>query len=212
MAEFAAEADTAVREAAARNMFRAWYVPFYGYGIIHGNPHPGNYSVNADASINLYDFGRIRAFPPHFVEGVIELYHALRTEDRDRATHAYACWGFQDISSELLDTLNIWAGFIYKPLMEDRVQRIQEWDSGIYGATIAGKIHAQLREIGGVTPPREFVLMDRAAIELGSVFLRLRAELNWHRIFHELIEGFDVADLDACQLAALQEHGLAPAR
>ena len=28
-------------------------------------------------------------------------------------------------------------------------------------------------------PPREFVLMDRGAVGLGSVFLRLHAELNW---------------------------------
>ena len=30
------------------NMFRAWYVPFYGYGVIHGDPHLGNYTVRAD--------------------------------------------------------------------------------------------------------------------------------------------------------------------
>ncbi len=210
MAEFAAGANMAAREAAAFHMFRAWYVPFYGYGVIHGDPHLGNYSVNADASINLYDFGCIRAFPPRFVEGVIELYHALRTEDRDRAAHAYECWGFENISNELLETLNIWAGFLYKPLMEDKVQRIQVSESGTYGATIASKVHAQLREIGGVTPPREFVLMDRAAIGLGSVFLRLRAELNWHRIFHELIDEFDTDGLAARQSAALMEQGLEP--
>ncbi len=66
MAQFAEEAGTTQREAAALNMFRAWYVPFYGYGVIHGDPHLGNYSVNADASINLYDFGCIRVFPRVF--------------------------------------------------------------------------------------------------------------------------------------------------
>ena len=208
MARFAEEADQAAREAAALNMFRAWYVPFYGYGVIHGDPHLGNYSVNADASINLYDFGCVRVFPPRFVEGVVELYHALRTDDRDRAAHAYQRWGFENISNELLDTLNIWAGFLYKPLMEDKVQRIQESESGTYGATVAGKVHEQLRAIGGVTPPREFVLMDRAAIGLGSVFLRLRAELNWHRIFHDLIEEFELEGLAARQAEVLTTHGL----
>ncbi len=208
MARFAEEADQAAREAAALNMFRAWYVPFYGYGVIHGDPHLGNYSVNADASVNLYDFGCVRVFPPRFVEGVVELYHALRTDDRDRAAHAYQRWGFENISNELLDTLNIWAGFLYKPLMEDKVQRIQESESGTYGATVAGKVHEQLRAIGGVTPPREFVLMDRAAIGLGSVFLRLRAELNWHRIFHDLIEEFELEGLAARQAEVLTTHGL----
>jgi len=168
----------------------------------------GNYSVNADASINLYDFGCIRVFPAHFVEGVVELYHALRTDDRDRAAHAYQRWGFDEISNELLDTLNIWAGFLYKPLLEDRVQRIQESESGTYGATVAGKVYEELRRIGGVTPPREFVLMDRAAIGLGSVFLRLRAELNWHRIFHDLIDEYDLDGLTKRQSGALTAEGL----
>ena len=90
------------------------------------------------------------------------------------------------------------------------MQRIQESESGTYGATIASKVHEQLREIGGVTPPREFVLMDRAAIGLGSVFLRLRAELNWHRVFHELIDEFDLEGLASRQSKALEVQGLAP--
>ena len=48
-------------------------------------------------------------------------------------------------------------------------------------------MHAGLKRTGGVKPPREFVLMDRSAIGLGGVFLRLKAELNWSRLFHGLI-------------------------
>ncbi|HAO57223.1 MAG TPA: ABC transporter ATP-binding protein, partial [Alphaproteobacteria bacterium] len=44
---------------------------------------------------------------------------------------------------------------------------------------------------GGIRPPREFVLMDRAAVGLGSVFMHLGAEVNWHTLFHELIDDFD---------------------
>ena len=57
--------------------------------------------------------------------------------------------------------------------------------------------------------PREFVFMDRAAIGLGSVFLHLRAELNWHRLFHQLIDDFDEARLGARQAEALKAAGLA---
>ena len=58
-------------------MFRAWYVPFYFYGVIHGDPHLGNYTVRPDGSVNLMDFGCVRVFPPRFVRGSIELYRAL---------------------------------------------------------------------------------------------------------------------------------------
>ncbi|MCA8930503.1 MAG: AarF/ABC1/UbiB kinase family protein, partial [Alphaproteobacteria bacterium] len=56
-----------VRNAVATNMFRAWYIPFYTYGVIHGDPHLGNYSVRPDNGINLLDFGCIRVFPSTFV-------------------------------------------------------------------------------------------------------------------------------------------------
>ena len=59
------------RNALALNMFRAWYVPLYHYGIIHGDPHLGNYTVRPDNSINLLDFGCIRVFPPSFIGGLL---------------------------------------------------------------------------------------------------------------------------------------------
>lgn len=198
-----------VRNELALAMFRAWYVPFYEYGVIHGDPHLGNYTVREDqASINLLDFGCIRVFPPSFVQGVIDLYRALRDDDMDLAVYAYESWGFENVSKELLEILNVWARFLYRPLMDDKVQRIQETDSGQFGAKIAGQVQKELAKLGGVQPPREFVLVDRAAIGLGSVFMHLKAEVNWHRQFHALIDDFDTQRLTERQNAALAASGL----
>lgn len=194
----------------AVNMFNAWYVPFYGYGVIHGDPHLGNYTVRPDRSINLLDFGCVRVFPPSFVKGVTDLYHALSTDDAELAVEAYRTWGFRNTSREVVDVLNIWARFVYAPLMEDRARRIQESPSGVYGRDTAEKVHDELRRIGGVEIPREFVFMDRAAIGLGSVFLHLKAEVNWHQMFQDLIRDFDVAILAGRQREALAAQGLEP--
>ena len=197
-----------VRNDIARAMFHAWYVPFYQFGVIHGDPHLGNYQVRADHGINLLDFGAIRVFPPKFVRGVIDLYEAIRDGDNAKAREAYEGWGFQGLTNEQMDVLNQWARFVYEPLLDDRVRRIQENGDSQYGRSVAEKVHAGLRQTGGVRPPREFVLMDRSALGLGSVFLRLRAEQNWCRMFHELIEGFDTAAVAARQAAALAEAGV----
>jgi hypothetical protein len=69
-------------------------------------------------------------------------------------------------------------------------------------------VFGELRRMGGVRPPREFVFMDRAAIGLGAVFIHLRASINWHQLFESLIEGFDVDALARRQQAALGEAGL----
>jgi len=192
----------------AVNMFRAWYVPFYSYGVIHGDPHLGNYTVRPDGSVNLMDFGCVRVFPPRFVRGSIELYRALMSDDLDRAVSAYQDWGFSGLSREMIAVLNRWAAFLYGPLMDDRPRRLTEGMAGGFGRDMAQNVFGELRKMGGVRPPREFVFMDRAAIGLGAVFIHLRASLNWHRLFESLIEGFDVDALAARQQGALAEAGL----
>jgi len=197
------------RDRIAMNLFRAWYVPFYEYGVIHGDPHPGNYTVGNDDAINLLDFGCIRIFDASFVRGVIDLYRALETGDNALAVSAYETWGFKKLTKAHIETLNIWARFLYGPLLEDRARPIGELDgTGMYGRATAHKVHQRLREIGGVEIPQAFVFMDRAALGLGSVFIHLRANLNWHQLFHKLIAGFDEGVLRARQGAALAAQGL----
>lgn len=202
------EAPLEERNTLAMSMFRAWYVPFYKYGVIHGDPHLGNYSARGDDAINLLDYGCIRIFPPTFVGAVIDLYRALLHKDEELAVHAYETWGFSNLDKRMIEILNQWAEFLYAPLLEDKVQKIQEKSNVQYGAGVAAKVHADLKQAGGVTPPREFVLMDRAAIGLGSVFTHLSAEINWHRQFHELIEDFSVGMVAERQAAALKSVGL----
>jgi predicted unusual protein kinase regulating ubiquinone biosynthesis (AarF/ABC1/UbiB family) len=202
-----------VRNRLATAMFTAWWFPFSRFGVIHGDPHLGNYSVfdrnGMPGGINLLDYGCIRIFPPKFVGGVVDLYNGLRTGNDDLVVHAYETWGFKRLTRELIDILNIWARFIYGPLLEDRVRTLADGvKPGDYGRRQAFEVHRALKEKGPVTVPREFVFMDRAAIGLGGVFLHLRAELNFYRLFNEAIEDFSVERVRERQANALAAVGL----
>ena len=198
------------RNKIAGALFSAWYKPLYQYGVIHGDPHLGNFQIRPDDGLNLLDFGAIRIFPPKFVRGIIDLHDALSREDMDLAHHAYESWGFKDLSNDTMEVLNGWARFVYEPLMQDRVRAIQETNDPQYGRAVLEKVHAGLVRTGGVKPPREFVLMDRSAVGLGSIFLRLGAKLNWYRMFHELVDGFNEAELAERQRLALAETRVPP--
>lgn len=201
------DAPAEERNAIAMALFRAWYGPFYRFGVIHGDPHPGNYTVRVDHGLNLLDFGCVRIFPPAFVAGVIGLYRALLADDRDATIAAYQAWGFSNLSPELIEVLNLWARFVYAPVLQDRTQSMEQTNNTRYGRETAFKVHEQLRRLGGVEVPREFVFLDRAAIGLGGVFLQLRAEINWYQMFQGLIADFDHQALAARQAAALQAVG-----
>ncbi|BFL64584.1 ABC1 kinase family protein [Roseomonas mucosa] len=197
------------RDAYARVLFRAWYVPFYHYGVIHGDPHLGNYQIRSDLhGINLLDFGTIRVFPPHFVTAVVRLYEAVRDGDDEKAIHAFEAWGFRNLPRETWQVLMKWARFLHEPLIDDRVRPISETQDPQFGRKVAEEVHAGLKKTGGVRPPREFVLMDRSTVGLGSVFLRLKAKQNWHRLFEELIAGYDEDALAARQAEALRQAGV----
>jgi len=203
-----------VRNRLGTAMFSAWWFPFSRFGVIHGDPHLGNYTVFAvdgtPHGINLLDYGCIRIFPPKFVGGVVDLYNGLRQGDDDLIVHAYETWGFKRLSRDLIEALNIWARFIYGPLLQDRVRTIADGlKPSEYGRREAFRVHQALKQRGPVTVPREFVFMDRAAIGLGGVFLHLRAELNFHRLFNEAIEQFSVARVAKQQAKALAAAGLA---
>jgi predicted unusual protein kinase regulating ubiquinone biosynthesis (AarF/ABC1/UbiB family) len=207
------EATLATRNLIATAMFKAWWLPFSRFGVIHGDPHLGNYTVRQAydevAGINLLDYGCVRIFPPAFVSGVVDLYEGLRGDDRARIVHAYETWGFRGLSKALIDTLNIWARFIYGPILDDRVRTVANGvEPGKYGRREAFQVHSALKKLGPVKVPREFVFMDRAAVGLGAVFLHLRAELNFFQLFNEAIAGFAVNALAKRQKDALSEIGL----
>ena len=86
------KAKKEIRNKIAKNMFYTWYRPFYKYGIIHGDPHLGNYTVQSNHSINLFDFGCMRVFKGKFIQGVIDLYFALQKNNMSQAVHAYEQW------------------------------------------------------------------------------------------------------------------------
>jgi predicted unusual protein kinase regulating ubiquinone biosynthesis (AarF/ABC1/UbiB family) len=204
------DAPQETRNHIAEMLFWTWWGPFNSHAVIHGDPHLGNYQVTGEGTgLNLLDFGCIRIFPPGFVEGVVDLYRALQKDDFDAAYAAYEKWGFVGLSKELVEVLNIWARFIYGPLLDDRVRSVADGvTAGEYGRKEAFAVRKLLKEKGPVKIPREFVFMDRAAIGLGAAYLRLGAELNYCRLFEESLDGFDVEAVAKRQAEAMAAVGL----
>jgi predicted unusual protein kinase regulating ubiquinone biosynthesis (AarF/ABC1/UbiB family) len=206
------------RDAIAVGLFDAWWRPFLRYGLIHGDPHLGNYAVVASGEgearkvegINLFDYGCVRIFPPRFVRGVVELYLALKASDDARIAEAYRMWGFPKLNRGTFDAMTIWARFICGTILDDRVRTAADGVSpSEYGRREIGAAMRALRaEGGGLVIPREFVFLERATIGLGGAFLRLGARLNFHRMYEDAIVGFDEAAIAKRQAEGLAWVGL----
>ncbi|MCL4713617.1 MAG: AarF/ABC1/UbiB kinase family protein [Hyphomonadaceae bacterium] len=204
------DAPQDTRNRIAELLFKAWWGPMTHYGVIHGDPHLGNYALTENAErLHLIDFGCVRVFPARFLEGVVGLWRGLKAEDMDQVAHSYEIWGFKNLNAELIDALTMWARFIYGPLLDDRVRTIaDDVPPAQYGRREAFEVRKRLKTLGPVLIPREFVFMDRAAIGLGAAFLHLRAELNLGAMFADSVEGFSAEALAARQSEALARVGL----
>ena len=206
------------RDAIAVGLFDAWWRPFLRYGVIHGDPHLGNYTVAASGEgrrkvegVNLFDYGCVRVFPPRFVLGVVELYRGFKAHDQARVAQAYEMWGFSRLSRGALEAMNIWARFLCGPILDDRVRTAADGvKPSEYGRREMGQVMRALKAEGGGLPvPREFVFLERATIGIGSVFLRLGARLNFHSLYEDAIAGFDEETVARRQAGALEAVGLA---
>jgi predicted unusual protein kinase regulating ubiquinone biosynthesis (AarF/ABC1/UbiB family) len=176
-----------LKQQVAENLFQAWYYPLYQHGVLHGDPHFGNYRMTPDGGIIVLDFGCVREFSNSFLAGVHKLYHALELNNAAKALDAYEMWGFENLTPQLVDALNIWAKFLYGPLLDDRIRPLV--NSPQDGKDAAKAVIQALKQSGKVRPPKEFVFMDRAAVGIGSAMIHLGVELNWHRLFQNLISG-----------------------
>lgn len=200
------DAPQDVRNRMAELLFIAWWRPMAKFGVIHGDPHLGNYTFTGNAAeLNMLDFGCVRIFPPAFVQGVVKLYRALQNDDIDGVGAAYRDWGFGDLPRGAVEALTIWAKFMYAPMLDDRVRTAADGvKPGEYGRKEIMRVKDAIQAYGPITVPREFVFMDRAAIGLGAAFLHLRAELNFHQLFEAQIANFELNAVSARQQDALK--------
>ena len=132
----------------------------------------------------------------------------MRDNNQKLAIKAYKAWGFNNLTKELIAVLNVWATYIYGPLLVNKKRYIQNPNAVKNGKEIASNVYKELKKLGGISPPKEFVLIDRAAVGLGSVFMHLNAHLNWHKIIENLIEDFDEELLESKQKAILKKTNI----
>jgi predicted unusual protein kinase regulating ubiquinone biosynthesis (AarF/ABC1/UbiB family) len=205
----ALKAPQSRRDDIARALFHAWFAPLYRFGVVHGDAHLGNYTVRGDGGVNLLDFGCVRIFPARVVEGLVDLYQALRKRDDDLAARAYAKWGFAEVTPDLVEKMGVWAKLVFAALLEDRERRIGESAPFAAGPEQIWALKQRLRQGANVRPPREFVFIARAIVGIGAAMVHLDANLNWHRMFEALVKDFNVHAVAERQSRALAAAGVA---
>ena len=123
-------------------------------------PASGQLHGTKDNSINLLDYGCVRVFKPELVPGVIKLYPGRCRKAAMNLRLRLIRRGVLSIPATRWSRPLIYGQIHLCSFLEDKIRPIEETNTGLYGRETASKVHQELRKIGGVTVPREFVFMD----------------------------------------------------
>ncbi len=197
--DIARDAPPDLRGRIGRELFAAWYRPFFSFGLLHGDPHPGNYlwgtvgegdKGGGEDGLILLDYGCVRWFREDFVLAVGDLWRVLREGAEDAVLgDILERWGFGPLSARQLSALRPWIDLLFEPLLDDRVRPIAG-DAGMAerGFEALAGVRAALQAAGRIRPPGEFVLLHRSAVLLGAVLQRIGARANWCRLFGAMVD------------------------
>ncbi|HEY8517366.1 MAG TPA: AarF/ABC1/UbiB kinase family protein [Candidatus Binatia bacterium] len=175
--------DQELKDWVALKYFDTLWRQIFELGILHTDPHPGNYLVTYHPKLAILDFGSIRIFPESVRAQYLRLARALL--DRDRATAADACveLGFIDRTDDptpMLEMLDL----IFEPIYEDREYDPREYQS-VERAMKVAQISLENRVFKS---PGHSVFLLRALVGLDSYIQQFGTIANFHRLFLACVE------------------------
>jgi len=175
--------DQSLKDWVAIKYFRVLWRQIFEFGVLHTDPHPGNYRVTYHPKLGILDFGSIRIFPEEIRRAYMRLASAMLDRDEAAIARASVDLGFIDQSADPAPFIRI-LGIIFEPVLEDRDYNPRDYNSVERGMEIA-TIGFQHRIFKA---PGHRVFLERALLGLDAYLKQLGTVTNWHRLYREALE------------------------
>jgi predicted unusual protein kinase regulating ubiquinone biosynthesis (AarF/ABC1/UbiB family) len=175
------------RDRFAEIVFRFFVGGLYRTGFISGDPHPGNFLLQADGRVAFLDFGMTRHVPRGHVEDKIQLFRAGLERDAQRYHDVAVRIGFfPDAEVEPQQALDHFCA-VSEWWRDDREFTIDQ----AYIRRVMIDLGDPRSEHWGImrksTIPPEALLAGRTETLTLGVLGQLEATANWHRIMAEYV-------------------------
>jgi predicted unusual protein kinase regulating ubiquinone biosynthesis (AarF/ABC1/UbiB family) len=174
--------DQSMKDWLAIKYFRVLWRQIFEFGILHTDPHPGNYLVTHHPKLGILDFGSIRVFPEDIRLAYLDLARAVVDRDTETTARCFVALGFLDAADDPAPLVRIF-DIIFEPVLRDDVYDPRDYNSVERGLEIAS-IGLQHRIFKA---PGHRVFLERALLGLDAYLKQLGTVTNWHRLFRECI-------------------------
>jgi predicted unusual protein kinase regulating ubiquinone biosynthesis (AarF/ABC1/UbiB family) len=175
--------DKELKDWVAVKYFRITWRQIVEFGVLHTDPHPGNYLVTYHPKLAMLDFGSVRVFPDEIRKGYLTLAKAILERDEQTMARCFVLLGYLDPDDDPAPLVRVMY-IIFEPVLEDRVYDPRDFDS--VGKTM--EITAIGLENRIFRAPGHRLFLLRALIGLDSYIHQFGTVTNWHRLFRECID------------------------
>ncbi len=174
--------DQELKDWVAIKYFRILWRQIFEFGILHTDPHPGNYLVTHHPHLCMLDLGSVRVFPESIRAAYVALARAVVDDDTAAMADAFLRLGFLDPRDDPAPMIRIMR-IIFEPVLEDRPYDARTYRS-VDRAMEVGQIALEHRIFKA---PGHRVFLVRALIGLESYVQQLGTVANWHRLFRDCL-------------------------
>lgn len=178
--------DAAARFKVASQLVAAIWGPFLTVGLIHADPHPGNYIVLQDGRLGVLDFGATKQLSTPFCLAYWQFVTAtLRLEEQDvYDTLSPVNFTFGDDVARTKVWLNRLRDIVERPVRNDAY----DWAACRLAIDCRSHYLSEANTAIRVRGPAESLMFYRAAAGAGGDFRLLRAKGNFRVVLHELLQ------------------------
>jgi predicted unusual protein kinase regulating ubiquinone biosynthesis (AarF/ABC1/UbiB family) len=175
--------DQSLKDWLALKYFRVLWRQIFEFGVLHTDPHPGNYLVTFHPKLVILDFGSIRVFPEDIRKAYHRLAKAILARDQTTMAECFVRLGFLDRGDDPKALVRI-MDVIFEPVLEDRVYDPRKFNSVEKVMEVAA-IGLENRLFKA---PGHRVFLARALMGLDAYLKQFGTVTNWHREFKRCVE------------------------
>lgn len=172
--------DPARRERTVRQLSHAFWHQFFHGGLLHADPHPGNFKVMPDGRLAILDYGCVKIFDERFMRGFAEMMHASLADDEERLRDVFVELELMDDreDDDQLEDMQKIARYFSVGVHEDEVFDFASFDYVAAGRELVMHFLSRRRP-----PPaqRHFLFLSRVVLGYYEYFSRADAKMNFHR-------------------------------
>lgn len=184
--------DLAGRPDPERNRSALDYVTFLFAGprlagILHGDPHPGNYLVTPEGKLAILDFGLVSRLPNGLPEAMGRLIRHAVDGRADEMLSGLAEEGFVDAGVTAQDAFDYLAPFV-EPASVEEFAFNREWARSQFA-----RVHGNMTTDGVATRlniPPEYTLIYRVWMGGIAVLSQLDVRANFAQVLRDHLPGF----------------------